>query len=424
MKVAVEELSQAQKRLSIDIPADEVDREISDAYRKLQASARIDGFRMGKVPMSVLEKRYGSQLLDEVSTRLIENSFPTAMKDKGISPVAMPRIEAKAIERGKPFSYDAMVEVGPNLNPEGYVGMAVREELGKEPDITDADISEVLDRLREQRAEFNDVERGAEDGDLLFLDFTSTVDGEELKDSHAEDYMVKIGEKSMLPGFEDALVGLKKGDTKEIKLTLPYDFHEVAIAGKEAAFNVTVKSVKEKVLHKVDDEFAKDIECESLDDLKSKVRESIVSERKAMVLREVKEKVVEELIAKNSFDLPESLLKRYVKPLLERADENLKKGAPAEPEDAHLSQEALENKYTKVAESQLRRDMLMDAIAVKEKITVSPEEIETKIAEVAKESGESVEKVKENIEEQKMTTLLKKSLLDEKVFTLILSKAV
>lgn len=423
MKVAVEELSQAQKRLIIDIPADEVDREISDAYRKLQASARIDGFRMGKVPMSVLEKRYGSQLLDEVSTRLIENSFPMAMKDKGISPVAMPRIEAKAIERGKPFSYDAMIEVGPNLNPEGYVGMAVREELDKEPDVTDDDIGEVLARLREQRAEFNDVERGAEEEDLLFLDFTSTVDGEELKDSHAEDYMVKIGEKSMLPGFEEALVGLKKGDTKEIKLTLPYDFHEVAIAGKEAVFNITVKSVKEKVLHEVDDEFAKDIECESLDDLKSKVRESIVSERKAMVMREVREKVVKELIEKNSFELPASLLKRYVKPLLERAEENIKKGS-SEPEDAHLSKEALEKKYTKVAESQLRRDMLMDAIAAKEKITVSSEEVEAKIAEVAKESGESVEKVKENIEEQKMTTLLKKSLLDEKVFTLILSKAV
>ncbi|NOS35601.1 MAG: trigger factor, partial [Deltaproteobacteria bacterium] len=327
MKVAVEELSQAQKRLIIDIPADEVDREISDAYRKLQASARIDGFRMGKVPMSVLEKRYGSQLLDEVSTRLIENSFPMAMKDKGISPVAMPRIEAKAIERGKPFSYDAMVEVGPNLNPEGYVGMAVREELDKEPDVTDDDIGEVLARLREQRAEFNDVERGAEEEDLLFLDFTSTVDGEELKDSHAEDYMVKIGEKSMLPGFEEALVGLKKGDTKEIKLTLPYDFHEVAIAGKEAVFNITVKSVKEKVLHEVDDEFAKDIECESLDNLRSKVRESIVSERKAMVMREVREKVVKELIEKNSFELPASLLQRYVKPLLERAEENIKKGS-------------------------------------------------------------------------------------------------
>jgi trigger factor len=316
-----------------------------------------------------------------------------------------------------------MVEVGPNLNPEGYVGMAVREELDKEPDVTDDDISEVLARLREQRAEFNDVERGAEEEDLLFLDFTSTVDGEELKDSHAEDYMVKIGEKSMLPGFEEALVGLKKGDTKEIKLTLPYDFHEVAIAGKEAVFNVTVKSVKEKVLHEVDDEFAKDIECESLDDLRSKVRESIVSERKAMVMREVREKVVKELIEKNSFELPASLLKRYVKPLLERAEENIKKGS-SEPEDAHLSKEALEKKYTKVAESQLRRDMLMDAIAAKEKITVSSEEVEVKIAEVAKESGESVEKVKKNIEEQKMTTLLKKSLLDEKVFTLILSKAV
>ncbi|MFQ5328767.1 MAG: trigger factor [Thermodesulfobacteriota bacterium] len=423
MKVAVEELSQAEKRLTIDIPADVVDREISDAYRKLQAGVKIDGFRMGKVPMAVLEKRYGSQLLDEVSTKLIENSFPTALKDKGFSPVAAPRIEVKTLERGKPFTYDAMVEVGPDLNPEGYLGMAVREELDREPDISDADIDGVLERLREQRAEYRDVERGAEDGDLLFLDFTSTVDGEELKDSHAEDYTVKIGEKSMLPGFEEALVGLKTGDVKDIKLILPYDFHEVAIAGKEAAFNVTVKSVKEKVLHDVDDEFAKDIECDSLDDLKAKVRESLVAERKAMVLREVKEKIVEQLIEKNSFDLSESLLKRYLKPLLERAEENLKKGSP-EPEDAHLSKEALEEKYRKVAELQLRRDMLMDAIAKQERLTVTPEEIEAKIEDVAKESGESIEKVKKNIEEQNMSALLRKSLLDDKVFALILSKAV
>jgi len=423
MKVAVEVLSQAEKKLTVDIPADEVDREMNDAYRKLQAGVKIDGFRMGKVPMSVLEKRYGSQLLEELSTKLIENSFPAAMKDHGITPVAAPRIEIKSLERGKPFSYDAMIEVGPDLKPEGYLGMAVREELDRSPEITDADIGEVLERLREQRAEYNEVEREAKDGDLLYLDFTSTIDGEELKDSHAEDYMVKIGEKSMLPGFEEALAGLKKGDTKEIKLTLPYDFHEVAIAGKEALFDVTVKSVKEKVLHDIDDEFAKDIECDSLDDLKSKVRESLVAERKAMVLREVKEKVVAQLIEKNSFAPPESLLKRYVKPLLERAEENLKKGTP-EPEDGHLSREALEKKYTKVAESQLRRDMLLDAIAKKEQITVTSAEIETRIEEVAKESGESVEKVKKNIEEQKMSTLLRKSLLDEKVFALILSKAV
>ncbi|MFQ5585733.1 MAG: trigger factor [Thermodesulfobacteriota bacterium] len=423
VKVAVEELSQAKRRLRIDIPAEEVDREVSNAYRKLQTSVRVDGFRKGKVPVSVLEKRYGSHVLDEVSTKLIEQSFPRAVKDRGLSPVAMPVIEAKTIERGKPFVYDATIEIGPNLDPQGYIGMAVKGEVEEEPEVTDDDVNDVIATLRDKRAEFNDVERGVVEGDLLFVDFTSSVDGEEIKDSHAEDYPVKIGDKTMLPGFEEALVGLKKGDTKEIKLTLPYDFREVALAGKEAVFNVTVKSVKEKVLHELDDEFAKDLECENLNELKSKVREGIVSEKKAITMRNVRRKIADELIEKNSFELPESLLKRYLKPLLERAVENVKKGAP-DQEDANLSQEDLEKKYAKIAEAQLRRDMVMDAIADKENISVSPEEIEAKIEEVARESGESVEAVKENIDKQNMTALLKKSLLDEKVFTLILSKAV
>jgi len=423
IKVALEELSPVKKRLTIDIPAEEVDREVNDAYMKLRSTINIDGFRKGKVPVSVLEMRYGSQLLDEVSTKLIEQTFPKAVRDKGLSPVAMPRIETQGIKRGKPFVYDATIEIGPNLDPQGYSGMEVKSELEKEPEVADKDIDEVMSTLREQRAEYNDVERGAEEGDLVVIDFTSTIDGEEPKDSGAEDYMVKLGDKTMLPGFEDALKGIKKGDQKEIKLVLPYDFHEVAIAGKEAAFKVKVKAVKEKVLHDLDDEFAKDLECENLDELRSKVRDNIVAQRKAIVTKEVKEKVTAELIEKNSFDLPESLLNQYVKPMLEKVDGNIKQGT-SEPEDAHLSREALEKKYAKIAESQLRRDMIMDAIAEKESLTVSSEEIDARIADVAKESGESVEAVKENIEKQNMTTLLKKSLLDEKVFSVIFEKAV
>ncbi|MEE9591362.1 MAG: trigger factor [Thermodesulfobacteriota bacterium] len=423
MKVAVEDLSQVKKKIRIDIPAEDVDKELNAAYKKLQSRVKVDGFRKGKAPIPVLERRYGRQVLDEVSTKLIEDSFPKAMLDKELSPISMPRIDANTVETGKPFIYDATIEVKPELSPEGYVGMAIKKDIEKVLEVTDEEMNEALERIREQRAEYVDVERDASDGDLLFVDFKGTVDGKEINDGSATDYPLKIGENSLLPGFEEALKGLKKGEMKEVKLTLPYDYREKALAGEEVVFNVTVKSVKEKVLHKLDDEFAKDLECEDFEELKSKVRERMIDEEKAAMKERLKGKVMEELIARNKFEPPQSLLTRYMKPVLERAIDNIKRGI-GDPDDANLTDDALNTKYSKIAERQLRRDMILDSIAEKEGITVSSEEIDAKIEDVAKKSGETPEIVKKNIEKQNMVNLLKKSLLDEKVFEFILSKAV
>jgi trigger factor len=423
MKVAVEELSQIKKKVRIDIPAEDVDKELKAAYKKLQSSVKVDGFRKGKAPIPVLERRYGRQVLDEVSTKLIEDSFLKAMLDKRLSPISMPHIDANTIETGKPFIYDATIEVKPELSLEGYIGMAIKKDIDKVPDVTGEEINEALERIREQRAEYVDVERAASDGDLLFIDFKGTVDGQEINDGSATDYPLKIGENALLPGFEEALKGVKKGDTREVKLTLPYDYREKALAGEEVIFNVTVKSVKEKVLHKLDDEFARDLECKDLGELRSKVRERMIDEEKRVMRERLKAKVMGELIAINKFEPPQSLLTKYMKPVLERAIDNIKRGI-GDPEDANLTDDALNGKYLKITERQLRRDMILDSIAEKEGITISPEEIDAKIEDVAKNSGETPETVKKNIEKQNMVNLLKKSLLDEKVFEFILSKAV
>ncbi|MEE9614341.1 MAG: trigger factor, partial [Thermodesulfobacteriota bacterium] len=370
IKVEVEDISPVEKRLTVEIPAGEVASEVNAAYRSLKADATLDGFRPGKVPENVLRRRFGARVREEVTARLIERTYPEALKGRDIMPVAHPRVEVKETGEGKGLVYSATVEVRPAVEVTGYRGMGL---IMKPAEATDKEVADGLERLRESRGEFREVRRPAGTGDMVTIDFEGKVGGEPFKGGSARDFPAVIGGLSLLPGFDEALTAASAGDSREVKADLPGNYADEGLRGKEAVFEVKVKSVKEKVLPAVDDEFAKDLECESIEELKEKISAEIKRGKERSERDRLKSEAVERLVDKNPFDVPGALVDRYLSSIMGSVIENMKRGA-FDPEDKGLANDRLEEKYRKVAEARARGDIIIDAIAGQEGIEVSEEE--------------------------------------------------
>ncbi len=419
MKVSVEHLSQIKKKITVNIPAEDVDKEIKDTYRRLQANVAVDGFRKGKVPLAVLKKRFGGDVLDEVSTKLMEESLPEAITSEGLMPIAAPKISIRSIEEEGPFTYDATIEVKPDIDVQGYEGIVLERYAD---DVADEEIKTVLEDLREKHAQYKDVDRAAGEDDLVFVDLKCFVDGVEAKSLSLTDFPITVGEGRFLPGFPEAIKGMNIGEEKDVQSTIPKNFHDRSVAGKDANFHMTIKLIKEKVLSDINDEFAKDLECSDLEDLRGKIRDNIRESKKTYGRDRQRAEILDQLIRANTFDVPESFLEKQTQYFLKRAEDKKRSGNP-DPEDMGLSPEDMRWKYRRLAEVKLKGDLILDAIAEKEGIEVSDEELDCKIAEIAESRGEAKEAIGAEFERQGLKDFVKKHIQDEKVFDFVISKA-
>ncbi|MBI3753548.1 MAG: trigger factor [Deltaproteobacteria bacterium] len=418
MKVSIEDLSPVKKRLIIEIPPEDINAEMDAVYRELGATVSIDGFRKGKAPKAILESRYKDYALGEVVSKIIEGSYPKVVREKNLSPVARPKIDVKeGIEYGKPFSYTATVEVRPDITVEGYLGMELKKEAAT---VNDDEIEKAMELLREGNAHFSEVERPAREKDLVVIDFEGFSDGKPVENAKATEYPVVIGTNALVPDLEDALVGAGKGDEKEVKVRFHEDYKHKGLAGKEALFKIKVKAVKERVLPALDDEFAKDLKLDNLAQLKDKVREALIKQKEAAEKERLKKEIVERLIEKNTFDTPPSLVASYLQSFVSRAMEDMRK-VRVKPEDAaEMTPEKLKEKYSGIAEMRVKEEMILDAVARQENITVSDNEIDAKIKEMAAERHQRFEELKRQFVEQGSDAALMAGMLEEKVFDFII----
>jgi len=218
MKVTVEDLSPVKKKIMVEVPSEDIDREMDAVYKQLGTEVRIDGFRKGKVPKAVLESRYKDHVLGEVAVKLVENSYPKVIREKNLSPVARPEIEVtRDIEQGQPFSYTATLEIRPFISVEGYIDMELK---GEAVTVGDDDIEKSMEMLRERGAHFSEVERPAEEKDLVVVDYEGFLDGKPVENTKASERPVVIGSNSLVPVLESSLKGMKKGDEKEVQVKL------------------------------------------------------------------------------------------------------------------------------------------------------------------------------------------------------------
>ncbi|MBI5643344.1 MAG: trigger factor [Deltaproteobacteria bacterium] len=423
IRIGIEDLSSVKKKLEITVSADAVKKEIEAAYQSLKSSVNIAGFRKGAVPMNIIKARFGDHVQEDVAKKLVETSYPHALHEKELVPVEAPKIEliTTKLEDGKEFTYSVTVEVNPNvdLSADDYKGMELKKE---KIEVSDKDIEEGIERLREVKADFKEIDRAAKAGDLVVVDFEGFLGDEPVKNSKSVDYPVILGEKTLLPGFDEALTGASKGENKEAKITFPENYSEKALAGKEAKFKIAIKAVKEKGLPELNDEFAKSVGCDTLEALNGKVKEELVRVKETHDKERLKNEILDKLIAKHSFDVPETLVNRYLGVILNRIIDNMKQGN-FNHGDQGLPIEDLKAKYRSMAVRQVKEDVILDAIAAKEKVEVSREETEKAVRSIAEGRNVSFESLMGRIEREGALEIIKDGMKHEKVFDIILESS-
>ncbi len=423
MSVQTEDLSSVKKRLRITVPAEVVTREIKDAYRNLKSTAALSGFRKGNVPLGVLKARFGEGVTHDVATKLLEGSYSDALEETGLAPIVKPDmdVDLSTLEEGKDFTYGVTFEVTPKIEIDGYRKLPL--EKGGKIEVTEANIQGSLKGLQEANIQFKETARAAKKGDLVEVDFEAERNGKTFKDLKADNFPLIAGERGPMPGFAEAAVGLEKGAKLDLTVTIPENYHNKKVAGKDAVFHITVKAVKEKTLPGLDDEFAKELKFENLDKLKERVAEDIRAEKERLQKEALKINILDKLIEANPLEVPEVLVDRYLSLILRNIADNMKSGAVA-PEDRGLDPEALKNKYRGLAERRVKEDAVLDSIASKEDVDVTKEEIEAAIRKMAAEKNIPFDALMQGLVREGSIEIIKDGLKHEKVFDLIIASAV
>ena len=307
MQVSIENTSNLGRKIKVTVPADRVEQEFSSRIKRLSGQVKLPGFRPGKVPAKVVEQKYGKQVMNELATELIQTTFQEALGQEQLRPAGGPKIEPVKPERGKELEYTAEFEVYPEIGNPDLEGVEVRRPVC---DVTDEDIDRTVETLRKQRAVWSDVDRAASNGDQVIIDFLGKIDGEPFAGGEAKDYALELGSGSFIPGFEDALVGAKAGEEKQVDVTFPEAYQAEHLAGKPATFEVQVKAVKESGLPEVDEDFVKGLGIEEggIEKFRSEVRNNLEREMRQRLRSLLNTRVVEALLERNPLEIPEALI--------------------------------------------------------------------------------------------------------------------
>ena len=318
MQVSVEATKGLERRLTITVPAESIDSAVKTRLQQLAKTQRINGFRPGKVPVNVIKKRYGQSVRQEIAGEVMQRNFYEAITQEKITPAGMPNFEIKTDEDGKDLEYVAAFEVYPDVTVKDVAEIQVEKPA---VDISEKDLSIMIDTLRKQHAAYKEVKRKAKKDDKVTIDFIGTIDGEEFDGGKAEDFALEMGKDRMIPGFEKPIVGNKTGDEVTADVTFPEDYHAEKLKGKIAQFIINIKKVEQLDLPKVDEEFAKlfGIEDGNIEALHVEVRKNMQRELDQTLKASVKEQVIAGLLEKNNIDLPKALVDQEIDALREQA---------------------------------------------------------------------------------------------------------
>jgi trigger factor len=421
MKVTVEDISTVKKKLHIQVPPDTIALEMKKALADVAKKAKIPGFRPGKAPKNVVEKHYQTEIQSEVMNRVITDSYLSALNENSLIAIDMPNItNISPLEKDAPLNFTALVEVRPKIDLATYEGMEVKEALVA---VTDDELIKTIDRLREMYAHLEVVEGQALDAThTAIIDFEGFREGKSIAGTSAKDYTLMLGTGSLIPGFEEQLIGMNKGETREIKVDFPADYNNKDLAGKDAQFTVTLKEVKKKALPDLNDEFAKDIgDHKTVEDLKTRIKEDMEIRKKNELDAGQREEIMNKLVDAHTFDVPEGLVeKELIDMARTQAMRAARQGMDLKTFD--IAQFRLTNRD--LAVKRVKGFLLLDEIANRQAIEVTDNEVNAALAAAAHGAGKKLEEVRKYYETQEGgMDNLKISLIHEKTLSHLLSKA-
>jgi trigger factor len=421
-EVRVEDISTVKKKLFFDIPWEDVRNELDTAYKTISKKAKIKGFRPGKTPKHLLERYFKDQAEEEAINNLVTKSYQEAVKNKNLKPVNQPNIEQKGIEKEKNFGFAVEIEIDPVIDPKDYTDLTlVKEKIV----VTESDVSTKLEELRHLYSTLRNVEedRGVQDGDFVLIDFEGRINQEIRKELTEQNFNLEVGSKRLVPGFEEQITGMKKDEMRDIRVKFPDDYPVESLAGQEADFRVVLKDIKVKVLPEINEDFVKNFQrYETLDQLKKELEESLHKEAEFKIKEKLKKDIIEKLLESNEFEVPEAYVERQVFSMMADTQRRMMMSGMDNDKATELVVK-MHDKFRDDARRIVKTTLLLHKIAEKESLTVTDEEIEERLKEIASRYARDYDTVRKSYEKDNMILSMQAQILEEKTLDFIEVKA-
>ena len=425
MKVTVTDLSQVRKKLEIEVEKEVIQTEIAQSLQQYRKKAKLKGFRPGKAPLSMIKSLYYEQARQEVMEKLVQRSYVEALTEKSLVPLGMPEIENLSFGEDDDYlNYEAIIEIRPDFEVDDYLDLGVKLEA---VEVTEEDIKENLENLRQAYAQFVSVEnRPSRDGDTLVIDFVGKIDGEEFPGGSANGYTVEIGAGTFIADLEKQLIGLQIDETRDLNVTFPPDYHKEELAGKPAVFQVTVNEIKEKKLPEINDDFAAEVSgggIASVEELKKRLAESIESRKKDLA----RQKAVNELLAKLremvEFEIPDSLIENEKNAVVS----NLRSRYLAQGLEEEMVEKMVASSQERIAQEAadtVRNSLILEKIAAKEGIVCTEGDLGKQLQQLIATSGQSPQTLRERFagREGELEAMLRSQVIYDKTISMLLGE--
>jgi trigger factor len=419
MKTEFVDVNETRKNLRVEIPTEQVNAEIDRIAKDYSRKARIPGFRPGKAPARVIKQRYREQILHDVAHDLIPRAIDDALRERGVEAVEPPDVRDVTVDEGQPLTFTASFDTVPPFETGDYAALSLRKP---ESHVETEAVDLALQRLRERAARYEPVEgRGIEQGDTAVVDL-ERKDADGKTDPH-ENVSIELGAKANPPGFDEQLLGLEAGAIKTFDVHYPADYTITELANTDVTYTVTVKSLKRRVLPELDDEFAKDLgEFETLDALRSRVREDLEHEARHTAERDVRAELMKQLAARVPFEIPPSLVERELDRRLEDFARRLME-QKIDPRQAGIDWDAFRESQREVSREAVAGAIYLDEVARREQLDATPDEIEQEVARWAERSGRAPAAVRAMLEKEGGMSRVSGGLRREKSVDFLMARA-
>lgn len=418
MQVSVETTTGLERKLTIAVPSEELDNKVNEKLQEVAKTANIKGFRKGKVPLKIVARQYGAAAREEVAGDLINNSYMQAIEQENVRPAGYPKIEISTLEAGKDLEYVATIEVYPEVQISDFNDYEVTRYNAE---LTEEDIDNTIETLREQQASFNEVERSAEDGDQVIIDFVGTKEGEEFQGGTGNDVKLVLGSGTMIPGFEEGIVGLKKGDERVLKLTFPEDYQAEELQGADVEFAVNVKTVEEKSLPEVDEKFMKHYGSESVDQFREEIRKNMQRELNQGLKAKMKAGIMDILLEKHDFSVPQTLIDSEVEVLRNQMMQQF--GGLAENNNLDIKSLLPDSMFQEQAEKRVTIGLIINEVVKDKELKADPEKVRSIIEENASGYEKPEEVISYYYQNKDLMNGIESVALEDAVFDMILEQA-
>lgn len=416
MQVSIEKVSGLERRMTVGVPAEEIDSEVTERLRKASTTVRIDGFRKGKVPLKVMRQRFGKGVRQEVVGEVVSRYFQEAVASEQVRPAGQPSIESLNDEPGQDVEFTAVFEVYPEVELEDFSRIAIERPVAE---VTDADIDRMIDVLREQNAEWVAVERPAEEGDKVNIDYSGRKDGEPFEGGQAEGSELTLGSGQMIPGFEDAVVGMKAGEEKTVPLTFPEDYHNEELKGAAVEFDIKVNEVQEKKLPELDDEFFAifGVEEGGLEKFREEVRTNMERELRNAVKNKVKTRIMNQLLELHDVDLPSALVHNEIQNVRRQMLSQF--GGGQNIDESMLPDEL----FSGEAERRVALGLIVARVVEEREITADAEQVRQQVEDIASTYEDPEEVINYYFSNEQLLNSVESAVLEDQVVEHILEEA-